>query len=153
MASVGQANGRNDAFLRVLASATEQKRAVSHNPGSNYAPKVFTAMPEARGMGARSFAAAMERLLHLGTIALDQPLWRVPNRVMKQGIKLAKECTDPPARTPCTDPHETPGNAARFNPPIPKGISVAANGAASPATHHNHPSPTVSTGSDTNPHP
>src|SRR3546814_2751883 len=92
IAAVVQANGENDAFLRCLASATEQKRAVSHNPGSNYAPKAFTAMPEARGMGARSFAAAMERLLHLGTIALDQPLWRGPNRVMKQGIKLAKEC-------------------------------------------------------------
>src|SRR3546814_20243042 len=61
IAAVVQANGENDAFLRCLASATEQKRAVSHNPGSNYAPKVFTAMPEARGLGARSFDAAMER--------------------------------------------------------------------------------------------
>src|SRR3546814_8691981 len=104
-------------------------------------------MAEARGMGARSFAAAMERLLHLGTIALDQPLWRGPNRVMKQGIKLAKECTDPPARTPCTDPPETPGNAARFNPPIPKGLSVASNGAAAPDPIPNPPSPTVLYGS------
>src|SRR3546814_4176142 len=33
IAAVVQANGENDAFLRCLASATEQKRAVSHNPG------------------------------------------------------------------------------------------------------------------------
>src|SRR3546814_14239190 len=39
IAAVVQANGENDAFLRCLASATEQKRAVSHNPGSNYAPR------------------------------------------------------------------------------------------------------------------
>src|SRR3546814_1807358 len=94
-----------------------------------------------------SDVCSSDLLLHLGTIALDQPLWRGPNRVMKHGIKLAKECTDPPARTPCTDPHETPGNAARFNPPIPKGISVAANGAAAPEPIPDQPSPTVINGS------
>ncbi|MEP7222648.1 MAG: AAA family ATPase [Novosphingobium sp.] len=125
IAQVVKANGENAAFLRCLAAATESNRAVSHNPGSNYAPKVFAAMPESKSYTAKALAGAMERLLHLGTIALDQPLWRGPNRVMKQGIKLAKICTDPPARTPCTDPHETPGNAARFNPPIYKYISGA----------------------------
>lgn len=125
IAEVVKANGENAAFLKCLAAATDRQRAVSHNPGSNYAPKVFAAMPEGKGYNAKSLAAAMERLLHLGKIALDQPLWRGPNRVMKQGIRLAETCTDPPAPTPCTDLHETRGNPARFNPPIPKGISGA----------------------------
>jgi archaellum biogenesis ATPase FlaH len=132
IAVISRANSENSAFIRCLAAATDRQRAVSHNPGSNYAPKVFAGMPEAKGHTAKSFASAMERLLHLKTIALDQPLWRGPNRVMKQGVKLAEKCTDPPARTPCTNPHETPGNAARFNPPIDKYITGAALGAAAP---------------------
>jgi len=132
LTQVAKDNAANAAFLRCLAAATERKRAVSHNPGSNYAPKVFAAMPEGKQTTAKAFAGAMERLLHLGVIALDQPLWRGPNRVMKQGIKLAENCTDPHAPTPCTNPHETPVNAARFNPPISKDISGAAVRAAAP---------------------
>lgn len=132
LAGVAKHNGENAAFLRCLEAATARKRSVSHNPGSNYAPKVFAAMPESKGHSAKALAGAMERLLHLGTIALDQPLWRGPNRVMKQGIKLAEKCTHPPAQTPCTDPHETPGNPARFNPPISIDIDGAALEAAAP---------------------
>lgn len=121
-------NAENAAFMRCLALATEQKRAVSHNPGSNYAPKVFAAMTEGKKYKEQSYRAAMERLLHIGLIALDQPLWRGPNRVMKQGIKEAKICTDPPAPTPCTDPHETRINAARFNPPLTYGYNGQALG-------------------------
>ena len=106
-----QASAENMAFMRCLALATEQLRAVSHNPGSNYAPKVFAAMPEGKKISERGYRAAMERLLHLGKIALDQPLWRGPNRVMKQGIKAVEICTDPPAQTPCTDPHAPPTQA------------------------------------------
>lgn len=131
IAATTQASAENEAFMRCLAAATEAKRAVSHNPGSNYAPKVFAAMPEGSAFNQKSFTQAMERLIHIKRIVLDQPLWRGPNRVMKQGIKAAEKCTDPPARTPCTDLHETPGNAARFNPPILK-YSGAARGAAAP---------------------
>jgi RecA-family ATPase len=133
---IARAGAENDAFLSCLATCTEQRRAVSHNPGSNYAPKVFAAMTEGKGHSQKAFAGAMERLLHLGTIALDQPLWRGPNRVMKQGIALVDKsgeiCTDPPARTPCTDPHETRTNAARFNPPITNVIDGAATRSAAP---------------------
>jgi len=132
LADVVKANGENSAFLRCLAACTEKRRAVSHNPGSNYAPKVFAAMPEAKNLSAKALAGAMERLLHLGQIALDQPLWRGPNRVMKQGIKLAEICTDPPAQTPCTDQHETRRNAARFNPLIDKSIPGVASWPATP---------------------
>lgn len=127
-----QANAENAAFLRCLALATEQKRAVSHNPGSNFAPKVFAAMTEGKKHSEKGYRAAMERLLHLGQIALDQPLWRGPNRVMKQGIKAVEICTDPPAQTPCTDPHETRTNPARFNPPYIKDITGAAPEATAP---------------------
>lgn len=127
-----QAAAENAAFMRCLAAATERKRAVSHNPGSNYAPKVFAAMPEGKSVNERGYRAALERLLHLGQIALDQPLWRGPNRVMKQGIKAAEICTDPPAPTPCTDPHETRTNAARFNPPLSYGYNGRGLEAAAP---------------------
>ncbi len=113
IAVIAKANGENSAFLGCLAAATDRQRAVSHNPGSNYAPKVFSGMPEAKGFTAKSLAGAMERLLHLNTIALDQPLWRGPNRVMKQGIRLAEKCTDPPARPPCTNPLHKPARNAR----------------------------------------
>ena len=105
MTVTAQASAENAAFLACLNLSTEQKRAVSHNPGSNYAPKIFAAMPQGKKVDPKGFAAAMERLLSLGTIALDQPLWRGANRNMKQGIKLAEICTDPPAPTPCTDLH------------------------------------------------
>lgn len=126
-------SGENAAFLRCLEKATEQKRAVSHNPGSNYAPKVFAAMTIGKGHSEKAFKAAMERLLHLGKIALDQPLWRGPNRVMKQGIKEAEDCTDPPAPTPCTDPHDTTCTDPHASTPLyPTDNSGAANGAAAP---------------------
>src|SRR3546814_12750610 len=70
IAAVVQANGENDAFLRYLASATAQKRAVSHNPGIHYAHKGFTALPEPRGIAPRTFPAAMDRLLHLSHTTL-----------------------------------------------------------------------------------
>ena len=57
-------------------------------------------MPQAKGLTAKGFKAAMERLLSLGTIALDQPLWRGSNRLMKQGIKRTQICTDPPHEPP-----------------------------------------------------
>jgi RecA-family ATPase len=96
MAATAQASTENAAFLRCLDLSTEQQRAVSHNPGCNYAPKIFEGMPQAKGIKSKGFAAAMERLLSLGTIALDQPLWRGSNRLMKQGIKRTEVCTDPP---------------------------------------------------------
>ena len=108
MAATIQASAENAAFLTCLAAATRDRQAVSHNKGTNYAPTIFAAMPEAKRMSAEGFERAMQRLRHLQQIRYDQPLWRGPNRSMKQGIKLASECTDPPAPTPAPTLHEPP---------------------------------------------
>ncbi|WP_171900165.1 AAA family ATPase [Blastomonas sp. RAC04] len=112
-------------FMACLERATSDTRAVSHNPGTNFAPAVFAKMPEAQGVTRRRLEAALERLLQKGAIMLDQPLWRAPNRTMKQGIKAAAPpnnggenipgvCTDPPAPTPRTDPHRPPSQVIDF---------------------------------------
>lgn len=106
LAEVAKANGENAAFMRCLAAATASKRAVSHNPGVNYYASVFPSMAEGKGFGRKAFEAAFERLLHLGEIELDKALWKRENRSWKYGIKAAEKRTDPPAPTPCTDPHQ-----------------------------------------------
>jgi len=108
----------NELFMACLATCTEKQRAVSHMPGVNYAPKVFSAMPGAKRLKQAAFEQAMERLIHLGKIALDQELWRAPNRHIKIGIKAVETCANPPASTPCADPRQTIEIAACANPPL-----------------------------------
>lgn len=125
-----KASAENAAFLRCLDVCTSQSRAVSSNPGVNYAPTVFAKMPEGKGYDRRAFEAAFERLLSLGEIAIDQPLWKRDNRVWKRGIKR----TNPLAPTPCTDPHQpTPksgGNACTDpHAPTPLYTTYIAGGA------------------------
>lgn len=107
-------SAENAAFLRCLAACAENRRAVSHNPGTNYAPKIFADMPEAKGVKVKAFKAAMERLLHLKQITLDAQLWQDSHRHWKYGIKAVEKCGDPLAATPCGDlrrpPAETGGN-------------------------------------------
>ena len=87
LAETGKAHSGNDAFLRCLALCTERRRNVSHKPGSNYAPKIFAGMREAKGMKKPEFEAAMERLLTIGAIELDVELWRDAHRKPKCGIR------------------------------------------------------------------
>jgi RecA-family ATPase len=76
-------------FLECLAKVTAERRAVSpHSSAANYAPRVFQKMPSAKGMKAKSFEAAMHRLLDAGKIAGDQPLWQRENRVWVRGLGL-----------------------------------------------------------------
>lgn len=103
LSAVIKANGEDAAFMRCLAAATANKRAVSHNPGVNYAPNVFAKMAEGKGMGKNAFERAFERLLHVGKIQLDAALWQDAHRHWKQGIKAVEKCGDPPAATPCGD--------------------------------------------------
>lgn len=116
---ISVAQAENEAFLRCLAKATQDRRAVSHVPGVNYAPKTFAAMIEGRGTSEKAFARALERLLHTGAIELDQRLWQGENRHWKQGIRLAPTRANPsakslksfaptPAPTSCADPAPTP---------------------------------------------
>ncbi|MBB4642354.1 AAA family ATPase [Rhizorhapis suberifaciens] len=152
---IAQASLENDLFLRCLAKAAVTKRAVSHVNGINYAPRIFAHMPEAKGAGESAFRGAMERLISLGKIELDAPLWRGPNRVMKHGIIATntqnnlhepplenggKPCTNP-ARTPCTDPHKPHSQVIEniaptlhcTNPYIDKSIYPAGAAGALPA--------------------
>jgi RecA-family ATPase len=119
IAAVIKGNMEDDAFLRCLAACTANKRAVSHNPGVNYAPTVFAKMPEGKGLGRNVFERAFERLLHVGKIELDAQLWQDSHRHWKHGIKAAGKCGDPPqemaenraatpAATPCGDLRQPP---------------------------------------------
>lgn len=90
LADTAKAHAGNDRFLRCLALCTEQRRNVSHVPGTNYAPAIFAAMPEAKGMKRAEFAAAMERLLSLKVIECDAELWRGPDRKPRRGIRLVE---------------------------------------------------------------
>ena len=85
-----KANSENAVFLTCLAACTAQKRNVSHIPGANYAAKIFAGMTEAKGIRSKGFAAAMERLLHLGVIELDAELWADKHRHSKHGIRLVE---------------------------------------------------------------
>jgi RecA-family ATPase len=124
----------NSAFMRCLEACTKAERAVSHHPGSNYAPNVFAKIPEGKGFDRKAFEGAFERLLSLGEIAVDQPLWKRDNRVWKRGIKAAEKRTNPPALTPRTDPHrplpESGGNPCTgLHAPTPLYTTYIAGGA------------------------
>lgn len=92
-----KAASENAAFLRCLEVCTTQHRNVSHQPGSNFAPQVFAGMPDAKGIKAEGFKAAMERLLHLGQIELDAELWPSSNRHRKRGIRAMEKQSSSPA--------------------------------------------------------
>lgn len=68
-------NAANAAFLRCLDQRTREKRHVSEKVGANYAPKVFAAMPEAKGFKKHDLVAAMDRLFRTETIERGF-LWR-----------------------------------------------------------------------------
>lgn len=103
-----QASFEDEAFLRCLAAATEQKRAVSHNKGTNYAPVMFARMPESGSLNALAMERAMERLFHNGKLLAGEFLWLDNYRKPKVGLKLAGMCGDPPAATPCGDLRQPP---------------------------------------------
>jgi len=96
------ADGRCDdaVFLKCLAVATGQQRAVSHSRNAgNYAPKVFALMSEADRLKPQTLTSAMERLFSRGEIAADQRLWQRPNRDWVSGIAAinsAQGCVCPP---------------------------------------------------------
>ncbi|WP_221795276.1 AAA family ATPase [Aquisediminimonas sediminicola] len=117
MSANAKAAKENAAFLRCLSAATENKRAVSHNPGVNYAPTVFMKMPEGKGFNRKAFEQAFERLLYLGEIEIDAELWRGPNRHPKCGIKAVEMCANPPALTPCADLRQPHSQAIEINAP------------------------------------
>lgn len=108
IAAVAQANLEEERFLSCLAKATEEKRATSPSKSaSNYAPRVFAAMPTGKGIVEKGFEGAMQRLLHRGTIANGQRVYQRDNRQWVTGLGLA------PTLAPTV--HE-PGAQTRTNP-------------------------------------
>lgn len=103
LAATSRATSANEAFLRCLAAMTAQGRTVSHAPSVNYAPARFTKMPEAKGFDQSELEAAMERLLHLGTILADQEVGRYTNRQVRRGLKLADQGAQDGAQDPAQD--------------------------------------------------
>jgi RecA-family ATPase len=87
IAAISRANVENDRFLECLDALTKQLRHVSHSANaSNYAPKVMAGMTAAKGMKAKAFAKAMERLFHIGAILPQQKLWAGADRHPVLGI-------------------------------------------------------------------
>jgi RecA-family ATPase len=58
-------------FLALLDSYNAQNRHVSDASGANFAPKVFTDAPEAKGTSGAQFKAAMNRLFTAGKIRVQ----------------------------------------------------------------------------------
>ncbi|WP_445191228.1 AAA family ATPase [Sphingomonas sp. Tas61C01] len=107
-----RASVENERFLECLAKATAEQRATSPAPSaSNYAPRVFAKMPTARKMTIHGFEAAMERLLHLGTIRNGEVVYRRDNRAKVLGLGMASQS----APTPAPTMHE-PGAPTRTDP-------------------------------------
>lgn len=59
-------------FLKLLAEFTEQGHRVSPNNGSNLASKVFAELPGSEGVSKKGFKAAMEKLLGVGWITVEE---------------------------------------------------------------------------------
>lgn len=74
-AAIGRESELEAIFEACLTAANAQRRNVSHATGSNYAPKLFAAMSQSRGVGRKALAAAMERLFSQGRIVANNPLW------------------------------------------------------------------------------
>lgn len=74
-------------FRACLTERVRQRRAVSEKRSSTFAPKVFAAMPESKGIGPKRLEAAMEQLLRTGEIERGE-LWRGPDRKPVFGLRF-----------------------------------------------------------------
>ncbi|RQW41370.1 AAA family ATPase [Novosphingobium sp. LASN5T] len=114
--TISVAQAEDAAFLRCLDKATDNRRAVSHVPGVNYAPKIFAGMIEGKRFDEAAFRRAMERLIHVGAIEFDQKLWKAENRHWKLGIRRVSEVAPTPAPTlapsSCADPRQPPAQSS-----------------------------------------
>lgn len=82
-----RANFENECFLACLRQRLSEKRPVSEKKGANYAPRIFSTMPEARGCTKDELEAALDRLYRLGEIEVGF-LYRDPiNRRDVMGLR------------------------------------------------------------------
>lgn len=90
--AAAKAGEENAIFLQCLDKATKEKRPTSASiAAANYAPRVLSKMPTAKGMSAEALERALQRLLHLGTIVGDARLWQRPNRSWVIGLARNSE--------------------------------------------------------------
>jgi len=68
IAAVARDGADNALFLTCLEERMRQERAVSEKTSKSFAPSVFAAMSESKGIGKDRLEAAMDRLFRLGTI-------------------------------------------------------------------------------------
>jgi RecA-family ATPase len=73
-------------FIACLREMTRQNRNVSDKPASNYAPKRFEKMLEARGSTKKDLQGAMDRLFRHDRIEYAE-LWRGPDRKPVFGLR------------------------------------------------------------------
>lgn len=83
---------QNDIFRECLEAATAREQAASPaKTSSNYAPKLFARMPEARGMSAADFERTMERLFSAGMIGRGHlPFNRSGSRNRAEGLVITQ---------------------------------------------------------------
>lgn len=82
----------NTVFLECLRERTRQRRAVSEKTSKAFAPTVFAAMPEAKGVGKARLEAAMDRLFRIGAIERAE-LWRGNDRKPVVGLRATLSAT------------------------------------------------------------
>lgn len=91
MAANAEAAADNEVFLMCLDKAMQNRVATSASrAAANYAPRVFVKMPTAKKRSFAKLELAMQRLLHLGTIVGDRPLWPRANRGTATGLGRAE---------------------------------------------------------------
>jgi RecA-family ATPase len=140
LAQTIRANGDNERFLTCLAERNKQRRHVSEKPtAQNYAPKIFEAMPESKGIGRKRLIAAMDRLFRIerierGFLYRDTAEGRDIHglREVSDATREASEnLSENLPKTPSENLRK-PAENDREHPPIDKSITGAANGAAAP---------------------
>jgi RecA-family ATPase len=102
LAETAQAAADNAIFLECLALRNAQGRHVSERPASNYAPKVFSEMPESKRIGKKRLTDAMDRLFRGSLIERGEVGWDGNKRRATYGLR-AKTTAGRPAPNAAPD--------------------------------------------------
>jgi RecA-family ATPase len=141
LAETIKANGDNRTFLTCLAERNKQRRHVSEKPtAQNYAPKIFEAMPESKGIGRKRLVAAMDRLFRIERIERGFIYRDTSEGKDIFGLREAPETSgNLSGNLPetCSGNLRKPAENDRKHPPISKDIAGAAIGPA--ATYDDAP--------------
>lgn len=118
----------DEVFLRCLEKAKAEQRATSpSSSASNYAPKVFAAMPLGKGVSVKGFEAAMHRLLDLGYIRNAEPVYKRDNRTWAKGLGVVSSIASQDVASSATSDAQT------LHKPLHKARSNQAQSAPEPA--------------------